>query len=421
MKSGTDRSVSSAARTRARRGRAATSLAAALGAWGIALAGFAPAAAAQDIRSQQWYLDAMSADQMWKVSTGKGITVAVIDTGVSETPSLRGRLLPGKDVSPGPGGANDDTSGHGTSMAELIAGSGRGGGVKGLAPDAKVIPYRISLHGPDGDDTKGTDDSDKAIKAAADGDARILNMSFSNPYDYPEVRSAVAYALKKGKLLIAGVGNGGKTGKQYPANYDGVVGVSAADKDGNVAKFSEHNDSVDLAAPGVDIPSWCDKSLTTYCPHSKGTSQATALVSASAALIWSAHPDWTANQVLRVLIDTAGRDWPKATPSRYLGYGFARPRRNLLNGEGDPGPADIDPITNEKTPGVPAATSEPGKASQAPGDDASGDTSGGRTSAAAPDTGDSGGDGRLWTIIGVAAGVVVIGGAVFALTRRRTG
>ncbi|WP_255955531.1 S8 family serine peptidase [Streptomyces odontomachi] len=376
---------------------------------------------AQDIQSQQWYLDAMSADQIWKVSTGKGITVAVVDSGVSETPSLQGRLLPGRDVTPQSGDANDDTSGHGTSMAELIAGSGKGGGIKGLAPGAKIIPYRVSGHSAGESDTKSTDDSEKGIRAAADSDARIINMSFGSPYYYDDVAAAVKYALGKGKLLFAAVGNEGKTKEEYPAALHGVVGVAAVDKNGTVGKFSEHNSTVDLAAPGVEVPTWCDKTLAKYCPDTQGTSQATALASASAALIWSAHPDWTANQVLRVMIDTAGRSWAKNDPSEYLGYGFARPTRNLLHGEGDPGPADVDPITNKKTPTASTATSEPGDASQAPGDKTPSDKSGGQTSAAASDKDDSGGNGQLWTIIGAVAAVVVIGGAVFAFTRRRAG
>jgi hypothetical protein len=340
----------------------------------------------------------------------------VIDSGVADTPSLQGRLLPGKDVTPKPGGANDDTAGHGTSMAELIAGSGKGGGLKGLAPGAKIIPYRINGHSAGQSDTKDTDDAYKAIRAAADSDARIINMSFAGPYIYQNDEAAIKYARSKGKLLFAGVGNGGKSQELYPASFASVVGVAAADKNGTVGKFSEHNDFVDLAAPGVDVPTWCDKSLTKYCPDNSGTSQASALASASAALIWSAHPDWTADQVLRVLIDTAGRDWPESTPSRYLGYGFVRPKSNLLKGEGNPGPADIDPITHKKIPGAPAAASEPGKTSQSPDSKAPEDKSEGQTSAAASDTG---GHGQLWTIIGAVAAVVVIGGAVFTFTRMR--
>lgn len=394
------------------------SAAAALGAWAVAFTAVAPAAAANDVQSQEWYLDAMKAEDMWKVSTGKGITVAVIDSGVAETPSLQGRLLPGENFSSKKGDVNDDYSGHGTSMAELIAGSGRDGGVKGLAPDAKILPYRITTVGGSEDGGKLEDDSQKGIRAAADSDARIISMSFGGPYPYPDTEQAIKYASKKGKLLFASTGNEGSKDLRYPSGYPGVVGISAIDEEGTVAKFSQHGVSVDLAAPGVAIPSWCDATLKKYCTQ-QGTSQAAAIASASAALIWSAHPDWTANQVLRVMIDTAGRDWPKDTPSNYLGYGLIRPARNLLHHEGNPGPADVDPITGQKTPGVPAATSPSTQASQTPDGKSTQGKSGGETSEAASDTADSGGGGQTWIIIGAVAAVVVIGGAAFAFTRIR--
>ena len=135
----------STARIRGRRWRGMGSVAAALGAWTMAFTGLAPAAAADDVQSQQWYLDAMQADKLWKVSTGKGVKVAVVDTGVSETLSLEGKLLPGKDLTELSGDVNDDYQGHGTSIAELIVGSGTGGGLRGLAPGAKVIPFRVTL------------------------------------------------------------------------------------------------------------------------------------------------------------------------------------------------------------------------------------------------------------------------------------
>ncbi len=298
-------------------------------------------------------------------------------------------------------------------MAELIAGTGKGGGLKGLAPGASVIPIQVKLTS-----SSSASDSAKAIRAAADSDAQIINMSIGSEDPSPFDEDAIAYALKKGKLLFAAMGNDGNAKASYPASYDGVVGVSAIDENGKVANFSQYGKNVDLASPGIDVPSWCDASLKKYCTG-KGTSQATAIASASAALIWSAHPDWTANQVLRVMIDTAGRDWPKDKPSTYLGYGLVRPARNLLHGEGDPGAADVDPVTGKKTQGVPAATSTPPNASQTPDGKPSQGTSGGETSAAASDTGDSGGSGQTWIIIGAVAAVVVIGGAAFAFMRTR--
>ncbi|MER6208230.1 S8 family serine peptidase [Streptomyces sp. NPDC001642] len=394
-----------------------------LAALAVMSVGLAPAAAADDVQSQQWYLDAMNAQGLWKVSTGKGISVAVVDTGVNpDTSSLRGQVLPGVDVTGTTGNETDDYAGHGTSMGELIAGTGRDGGLKGVAPGAKIIPIRTVLLGIGKKGEEQGDTSAKAIRAAADSDAKIINMSFGTYSEGDGEREAVQYAQSKGKLLIAAVGNAADIAKDYigyPAKFSGVVGVSAIDQNGEVAKFSQDGAYVDLASPGVDVPTWCDKTLKSYCAHNNGTSQAAAIASGAAALIWSAHPKWTANQVLRVMIDTAGRDWPKNTPSRYLGYGTIRPAQVLLKGKGDPGAADVDPVTNKKTPGL-SDTGASAAASPSPSSQASTPTSGGQTSAAGVSS-DSSGDTTLWVAIGAAVAVVVVAGGAFAVARSRRG
>ncbi|MEW1645697.1 S8 family serine peptidase [Streptomyces sp. NPDC091219] len=399
-----------------------TTVGATLGALAVMSVGLAPSAAADDIQSQQWYLDAMNAQGLWKVSTGKGVSVAVVDTGVNpDTSSLKGQVLPGVDVTATAGDETDDYEGHGTSMAELIAGTGRGGGLKGVAPGAKIIPIRTVLTGIGKKDEKQGDTSVKAIRAAADSDAKIINLSFGGDFPIDGELEAVQYAQAKGKLLIAGVGNGADQGENYigyPAKEPGVVGVSAINENGEVAKFSESGAYVDLASPGVDVPVWCDNKFKSYCSKSSGTSQATAIASGAAALIWSAHPKWTANQVLRVMIDTAGRDWPKNTPSRYLGYGTIRPAQVLLKGKGDPGAADVDPVTNKKTPGQATGTAASPSASTPTSSQTP--TSGGQTSAAGAASGSSGSS-TLWVALGAAAVVVVLGGGAFAVARSRRG
>lgn len=389
-----------------------------VGVLALTSAGMAPNAVADDVRSKQWHLNAMGADDVWKVSTGKGIKVAVVDSGVSATPSLTGRVQSGKDVTDRPGGSLDDYDGHGTTMAELIVGSGRDGGIKGLAPGAEVVSFRTGLGKKFGNEE---DRSAEAIRAAADSDAQIISMSFTSDLMYPDQEEAVKYAASKGKLMFAGVGNDRekKNFIGYPAAYPFVTGVSAADKSGKVAKFSERGDYVDLAAPGLNLPQWCDETFRSYCDGEGGTSAATAIASASAALIWSNHPNWTANQVLRVLIETAGRDWPKDDPSVYLGYGLVRPAPNLLEGKGDPGPADVDPLTNEKTPGVGSAKdasptpSEPASSKSPKGSE------GGEAAAAASSSKSTDSNSQLWWSIGSVAVIALIGGGAFVAMRAR--
>ncbi|MEW2620067.1 S8 family serine peptidase [Streptomyces sp. NPDC048106] len=398
----------------------------ALGALTVVCAGLAPAAVASDTQSKEWYLTSMHADEMWKSSTGKGVKVAVIDSGVNpRTPSLKGQVLVNEVPKSAAYGATTDFDAHGTSMAEIIAGTGAGGGVKGLAPGAKIIPIRVgSDELKDEKERAKSPTSAQAIRAAADSDAKIINMSYGSVYFDSDEADALKYAASKGKLLFAATGNMADKGNKanYPAADPYVVGVSSVDKSGTVAKYSTHGNSVDVAAPGENVPMWCDTKFTQYC-MSGGTSQASAVASASAALIWSAHPDWTANQVLRTLIDTAGRDWPKNTPSTYLGYGILRPRLVLSDKNIDPGAANRDPLYAENGTAADADVTATPSLSAAPPSSAEGKAKGtgaaatGSTSAA-KETG-SGGSTQTWVIIGAAAAVLVLGGAGFAVLRSR--
>nr|WP_314219170.1 S8 family serine peptidase [Streptomyces sp. DSM 40713] len=381
----------------------------------------ASSASAADVQSRQWYLAAMKADEMWKVSTGQGIKVAVIDSGVNAAiPSLKGQVLSGEVPSAVAYGATRDYTGHGTTMAELIAGTGTGDGLKGIAPGAKIVPFRIVADSlKDKAEITKTASSAQAIRAAADTDVKILSMSFGSPGEDPEEAAAIKYAHSKGKLMFASVGNDAESKNLigYPAAYPYVIGVAASDKSGTVGKFSEYGNYVDLAAPGLDIPAWCDKTFRSYC-DGVGTSMATAIASASAALIWSAHPNWTANQVLASLIDTAGRDWAKDDPSTYLGYGLIRPRMVLKQSNFNPGPAGTDPLARENATGVTDEAGNAPSASASSSSPPSKATSGGQTSAAAS-TSDTSDNTTMWIALGAAAAVLVIGGGAFAVLRSR--
>lgn len=371
----------------------------------------APAAQADDIRSRQWYLDAMKADELWRVSTGKGITVAVIDSGVSATvPELRGRVLTGPNILEGAGDARKDKDGHGTSMALTIAGDGSNGGIFGVAPNAKILPVVASI----GKDSIGAPTATaKAIRFAADSDARIINISLAAEPKADVIatqKAAVDYALRKGKLIFAGSGNDGdeRNPVEYPAAIPGVVAVGAVDTEGKVAKFSGHGDHVALVGAGDKMPTRCSDG-NGFC-EADGTSYATAYASGSAALIWSAHPDWTANQVLRVMMQTAGHNGP--VPSKYIGYGSIRPAQVLLEGKGDPGPPDVNPL-------LAARAQESATPSASPSPEHTG-ASGNDRAQASKDSAAAGSDGSfpLWTIAAVAATVAVIVGAVVAVRIR---
>ncbi|WP_329195607.1 MULTISPECIES: type VII secretion-associated serine protease mycosin [unclassified Streptomyces] len=376
---------------------------------GLLLAGVAATPAeAETVRSTQWHLDAMKADDIWTISTGKGVTVAVIDTGVKPIPELDGQVLPGKNfASPSyKGDERTDHSHHGTAIAAVIAGNGKGPGgadsAFGLAPGANILPLRVDFGG---DGTAPFRSMIQAIRFAADSDAKVINVSVGGINQSDELDSAVKYAVDKGKLIFASVGNDGNEDVIWPAATPGVVGVGAVDAKGVALKESQHNRYVDVTAPGKDIISGCDGG-TGLC-KSSGTSEATALVSASAALLWSIHPDWSNNQILRVLLNTAGKPKDGAQRNDYVGYGLVRPRIAVPT-PGDPGPADVYPLPDL------AAAASPAPAPAAPGGKAS--------PAPKPEAQKSGSDNGSalpWIALGLGA-CLIIGGAVTAVVIQRS-
>ncbi|MGJ3559810.1 S8 family serine peptidase [Streptomyces sp. INA 01156] len=214
-------------------------------------------------------------------------------------------------------------------------------------PGAKILPIRL----PKADEGSNQADTEAlfnkavapAIRYAADTGAKVINISQGVTEGSPQLTAAVKYALDKGSLIFAGVGNDGDKANEvmYPAATPGVVGVAAVGKDLRRTAESEYGPQVDMAAPGEDIVAACG-SETGLC-RTHGTSNATALASASAALIWSVHPDWTNNQVLRVMLNTIGGPTDGAKRNDSIGYGIVRPRVALQN-PGDQGPADVYPL-----------------------------------------------------------------------------
>ncbi|WP_086826377.1 type VII secretion-associated serine protease mycosin [Streptomyces sp. NRRL B-24572] len=407
-----------------RRSRARVTASAALG---MLLVGIASVPAhAENFRAQQWHLDAMGAEEIWQLSTGKGVTVAVIDSGVEKSnPDLRGQVLEGKDFASSEESGDEftDYDGHGTGMAGLIAGTGArdgGNGAFGLAPGAKILPVRVpGLKGGDVNMVEGGARFNRvvpsAIRYAADSGAKVINLSLGNDQGSQALTDAVKYALDKGSLVFAAVGNSGDKGNQveYPGATPGVVGVGAIDQKLTHVPFSEHGDQVDIVAPGKDLVHACGGG-TGVC-KSWGTSAATALASASAALLWSKHPDWTNNQVLKVMLNTVAKPKGGEKRSDFIGYGAIRPLRTLKT-PGDPGPADVRPIddlteapTATPTPtDLPSADPAPVESTVAPAP---------APQAAAEDGGNTG----LWIGLGIGAAVLIGAAVAVPVLRSRRG
>ncbi|TXS47409.1 type VII secretion-associated serine protease mycosin [Streptomyces sp. OR43] len=301
-------------------------------------------AGADTIRAQQWGLDALHTDRAWQTTRGKGITVAVVDTGVDGSlPDLAGQVLPGKDlIGFGAGRGDRSWARHGTAMAGIIAGrghgSGDGEGVIGIAPEARILPVRVILEASDparakARKTRGTALAD-GIRWAADHGADVINLSLGDDsesaHPEPGEDAAIQYALKKGAVVVASSGNGGEKGDHisYPAAYPGVIAVAAVDRYGTHASFSTRRWYATVSAPGVDIvvPAPDRKYYVEW-----GTSAASAFVSGAVALVRAAHPGLTPAQIKKLLTDTA-RNSPSAGRDDARGYGIVDPAAAIKAG-----------------------------------------------------------------------------------------
>ncbi|MGN5378150.1 type VII secretion-associated serine protease mycosin [Streptomyces lasalocidi] len=301
----------------------------------------AGAAHADGIRAQQWGLDALHLDEAWQTTKGKGVTVAVLDTGVeADHPDLVGNVLPGQDMI-GFGARQGDRTWarHGTAMAGIIAGHGHGpgdsAGVMGVAPEAKILPVRVILEDGDPARTKARTTRGDAladgIRWAADHGADVINLSLgddsNSAHPEPSEDEAVQYALKKGVVVVASAGNGGEKGDHisYPAAYPGVIVATAVDRYGTRAAFSTRRWYAAVSAPGVNVVI-ADPDHKYY--EGWGTSAASAFVSGAAALIKAAHPDLSPAQVKKLLEDTA-EDAPVGGRDDSRGFGMIDPAAAL--------------------------------------------------------------------------------------------
>ncbi|MES9622427.1 type VII secretion-associated serine protease mycosin [Streptomyces tuirus] len=294
-----------------------------------------------------WSLQRVLLDELWSQSTGKGMRVAVIDTGVDVTnPQLTdavdvrsGRnFLPenlkdddGNPIERGKENGTTDTVGHGTKVAGIIAARpAKGTGFVGLAPEATIIPIQQN-------DAEGNGDVGSltgAIRYAVEAGADVINISQDTTKPMKstsDLALAINQALARKIVVVASAGNdglGGNVKETYPASYEGVLAVAASDRNNERAAFSQSGQFVGVAAPGVDMISTVPKGG--HCSDS-GTSFSAPYVAGLAALIKAKHPDWTARQIVAQIEQTAERT--TAGHDRLVGWGVVDPVRALTQDE----------------------------------------------------------------------------------------
>ncbi|MBF9132911.1 type VII secretion-associated serine protease mycosin, partial [Plantactinospora sp. S1510] len=269
-------------------------------------------------------------ERLAPLATGARVTVAVIDSGVDNThPQLKGRVIPGRDyLDAGLDGTRDCVS-HGTGVASIIAaGPTRGVGFRGLAPQVKILPVRVSeqrvIGGKESGRYVGAAKFADSIRWAVDNGADVINLSVVFYKDDPALKSAIEYALDEDVVVVGAAGNQNAEGNPtpYPTAYEGVIGVGSVDEAGQVSPFSQRGPWVDLVAPGAKV-----LVATPERGHKEdnGTSFAAPFVAGTAALIRQYWPDLNARQVAQRLLATT--DPAPGTDHDAYGAGILNPYR----------------------------------------------------------------------------------------------
>jgi thermitase len=253
----------------------------------------------------------VDAVEAWNVTTGSGIKVAVLDSGVAtDNPDINPKVVLRANFS---GTAtNEDNYGHATHVAGIVAATHNTSGVAGVCPGCTILAGKVL-----NDSGVGSSSSlANGINWAVSNGARVINMSIGVRASRT-LETAVNNAWSKGVVLVAAAGNGGNQTKIYPAAYPNVIAVAATDNNDKKADFSTYGASwVDIAAPGVNVYSTFPNHTFVLGTQNKrafgydvgnGTSMSSPIVAATAALAMSSHPGAT-NTSIRAIVESSADD-----------------------------------------------------------------------------------------------------------------
>lgn len=210
---------------------------------------------------------------------GNEITIALLDTGVSDHFLLNTENIESQTLIEDPSYSDSEYNGHGTAVASLLI----GGDGLGISPSAKLVSIQVM-------DSEGIGNSfnlAEGIINAVDSGASVVSMSLGS-YGYTRaLQNAVDYALSNNVALVASAGNDGINAIPYPAHFEGVIGVTAIDSESQRAEFSNYSEFVDIAAPGVGVlAAWGDEQFISF----SGTSAAAPYISGAIAATLSLNP-----------------------------------------------------------------------------------------------------------------------------------
>ncbi|MCL6751155.1 S8 family serine peptidase [Nostoc sp. CCCryo 231-06] len=279
-----------------------------------------------DLGGNNWGADLVKAPEVWAQGyTGKGVIVAVVDTGVDYNhEDLKNNIwtntkeIAGNSIDDDGNGYIDDNygwnfsdknnntldnNGHGTHVSGTIAGENNNYGVTGIAYDAKIMPVKVLNESGSGSYSSIS----KGIRYAVDNGANVINLSLGGASSNRTLESAINYASSKGVIVVMAAGNNGDSSPGYPARYayKSGIAVGAVDKNNNMPDFSNRSGTDEIAyvtAPGVKVYSSVpNNQYATY----NGTSMAAPHVAGVVALMLSANPNLTDAQVRQIVAETA--------------------------------------------------------------------------------------------------------------------
>ena len=243
--------------------------------------------------------------------------VCILDTGLATHPDIPSTYVEGFGYYP-VGGDYTDRQGHGTHVAGTVAALGNDEGVIGVlrSPNTHLVIGKVLSDRGSGTYANVMDGLTKCMQRGA----KVVNMSLGGGGYLQSFQDKVNELHEAGMVIVAAAGNGGSSSRFYPASYDHIISVAALDSNQNRASFSQFNDRVDLAAPGVSVRSTCIGN--SYCSKS-GTSMASPHVAGVVALVWSHFPNVNHTQINDVLEKTA-KDLGAAGRDNFYGHGLVQ-------------------------------------------------------------------------------------------------